>query len=214
MSYYNKLSGFDLNRSNGDTEVNGVTLYNCTGVSNQDKNFKFLDHTPPTGAVHVLRNNLSHLGTVNIGTQIDDENNSWNGFTVTDADFASLDANFPPITDPNAYTNANSVGIDRPRGPDGELPRLAFLRLAATSSLIDAGIDVNEPFYGDAPDLGAFERVGGDCKINGYVNLADLACLAANWMNTGCGVCNGADFDGDGKVNFSDLAIMAENWLL
>jgi hypothetical protein len=217
MSYNNKHNGFDLNRSNGDTEVNGVTLYNCTGVNNMEYNFKFPTPTnPPNVAVHTLHNNLSYLGSVSIGNTpyIVNTYNSWNGFTVTNADFASLDANFPLITDPNTYDNTNSVGIDQPRGPDGELPKLAFLRLAPGSALIDAGFNVNEPFEGNAPDLGAFEHLGGDCKIDGYVNLADLACLAANWTNTGCGVCKGADFDDDNKVNFSDLAIMAENWLL
>jgi hypothetical protein len=217
MSYYNRLSGFDLNRSNGDTEVNGVYVYNCTGVNNQDNgnlnNFKFLNHTPPTGAVHTLRNNLSYLGSTNIGSQIDDENNSWNGFTVTGADFASLDPNFTAITNPNTYTNANSVGIDQPRGPDGELPKLKFLRLANTSSLIDAGIDVNVPFYGDAPDLGAFEHIDGDCQPDGDVDWADLACLAANWLNSNCGTCNGANFDGIDGVDFYDFALMAENWM-
>ena len=195
MGYNNKHNGFDLNRSNGDTEPNGVTLYNCTGVNNLEKNFKFLD--PNTGAIHVLRNNLSHLGSVTIGTLIDNTYNSWNGFTVSDADFRSLDAN----------------GLDGPRGPNGELPKLAFLRLSAGSSLIDAGIDVNQPFYGDAPDLGAFEYLDGDCEPDGDVDWADVGCLAFNWLNANCGTCNGADFDGDSKVNFYDFAIMAENWL-
>jgi hypothetical protein len=216
MSYNNKLCGFDLNRSNGDIEVNGVTVYNCTGVSNQDKNFKFSN--PPAGTIHILHNNLSHLGTNTIGTAIVNTYNSWNGFTVTDADFASLDANFPPITDPKTYNNANSVGIDQPRGPDGELPKLRFLRLTNTSSLIDAGTtdvnDVNLPFYyGDAPDLGAFEHIDGDCQPDGYVNSLDLKCLVDNWLTFGCGTCNGADFDGDHNVNFFDFAIMAENWM-
>jgi hypothetical protein len=163
----------------------------------------------------VLRNNISHLGSVTIGTLIVNSYNTWNsGFSVSNADFASLDANFPPITDPNTYTNANSVGIDRPRGPDGELPKLKFLRLVNTSALIDAGIDVNVPFYGDAPDLGAFEHIDGDCQPDGGVDLADLACVVFNWLNSSCGTCNGADFDGDNKVNFDDFAIMAENWLL
>jgi hypothetical protein len=219
MAYYNRLSGFDLNRSNGDTEVNGVTLYNCTGVNNQDSgslnNFKFLNHTPPTGAVHTLRNNLSYLGPVSIGSQIVNTYNSWNGFTVTDADFAGLDPNFPTTIDPNTYTNANSVGIDQPRGPDGELPKLKFLRLANTSSLIDAGIDdANVPFYyGDAPDLGAFEHIDGDCQPDGDVDWADMACLAANWLNSNCGSCNGANFDGIDGVDFYDFALMAENWM-
>ena len=216
MSYYNRLSGFDLNRSNGDTEVNGVTVDNCTGVNNQDKNFKFSTPTnPPNVAVHTLHNNLSHLGSVSIGTTIYIVNtyNSWNGFTVTDADFASLDANLTPITDPNTYSNANSVGIDRPRGPNGELPKLKFLRLANISALIDAGIDVNLPFYGDAPDLGAFEHIDGDCEPDGDIDWADLGCLASNWLNSSCGTCNGANFDGIGGVDFYDFVLMAENWL-
>jgi hypothetical protein len=215
MSYNNQHSGFDLNRSSTDTEVNGVTVYNCTGVNNLDKNFNF-SNTTPLGAIHVLRNNLSHLGSVTIGSLIVNTYNSWNGFTVTNADFASLDANFPPITDPNAYTNANSVGIDQPRGPDGELPKMRFLRLAATSALIDAGTEVNDvnlSFYGDAPDLGAFEHIDGDCQPDGDVDLLDLKCVVDNWLNSSCGTCNGADFNGDNKVNFNDFAIMAENWL-
>ena len=211
MSYNNKHNGFDLNRSNGDIEPNGVTVYNCTGVKNLEKNFKF--NNPTTGSIHVLRNNLSHLGSVTIGTLIVNTYNSWNGFTVTDADFASLDPNFPPITDPNTYTNANSIGIDQPRGPDGELPRLRFLRLASTSSLIDAGIDVGEPFEGDAPDLGAFEHIDGDCQPNGDVDFLDLKCLTDNWLNSACGTCNGADFDGDSSVDLYDFAVMGANWL-
>ena len=211
MAYEQQHNGFDLNRSHGDTEPNGVTVDNCTGVKNLGKNFNF--NNPPAGTIHVLHNNLSHLGSVTIGTQIVNTYNSWNGFTVTNADFASLDSNFPPITDPNAYTNANSVGIDQPRGPDGELPKLRFLRLAATSLLIDAGIDVNLPFEGNAPDLGAFEHIDGDCQPDGDVDWADLGCLTSNWLNSSCGTCNGANFDGIGGVDFYDFVLMAENWL-
>jgi hypothetical protein len=211
MAYEQQHNGFDLNRSHGDIEPNGVTVYNCTGVKNLGKNFNF--NNPPSGVIHVLRNNLSHLGSVTIGTQIVNTYNSWNGFTVTAADFASLDPNFPPITDPNTYTNANSIGIDRPRGPNGELPKLRFLRLSPDSLLIDAGIDVNQPFYGDAPDLGAFEHLDGDCEPDGDVDWADLWCLASNWLNSSCGDCNGADFNGDTNVDLYDFAVMAGNWL-
>jgi len=45
-----------------------------------------------------------------------------------------------------------------PRGPNGELPDLGnYWKLASTSDLIDAGIDVGLPFKGNAPDLGPFE---------------------------------------------------------
>ncbi len=204
MSYNNQHNGFDRN---GNTT--GNTLFNCTSVNNLEKNFKF----DLNSSAFVIRNSISHLGTNTIAANVDDTNNSWNGFTVTDADFASLDPNFPPITDPNTYTNANSIGIDRPRGPDGELPKLRFLRLVPDSLLIDAGIDVNEPFYGDAPDLGAFEHIDGDCQPDGDVDWVDLACLVSNWLDSSCGDCNGADFDGDGNVDLYDFAVMGANWL-
>ena len=209
MSYNNQHKGFDLNRST--TDATGVTLYNCTGVGNLGDNFKF--DNPTTGAIHVLRNNLSHLGSVTIGTLIDDANNSWNGFTVTDSDFVSLDPNFDPIVDPNDYNNADSNGLDGPREPDGGLPALSFLRLTWSSSLVDGGIDVNEPFEGDAPDLGAFERLYGDSEPDGDIDWIDLGCLVANWLTFDCGECNGADFDGNGDVDLYDFAEMAGNWL-
>jgi hypothetical protein len=205
MSYNNQHRGFDRN-----VNTTGTTLYNCTGVNNLEKNFYF----NLSSSAFVIRNSISHLGTNTIAADVDDTYNTWNsGFSVSDADFASLDPNFPPITDPNTYTNANSIGIDRPRGPDGKLPKLKFLRLVPDSLLIDAGIDVNEPFYGDAPDLGAFEYIDGDCQPDGVVDWSDLWCLASNWLDVDCGDCNGADFDGNGNVDLYDFATMADNWL-
>jgi len=61
--------------------------------------------------------------------------------TVTDADFISLD----------------STGIRGRRKADGSLPDIDFLKLAAGSDLIDAGINVGLPYSGSAPDLGYAE---------------------------------------------------------
>ena len=61
--------------------------------------------------------------------------------TVSSDDFMSLD----------------SKGIDGPRQKDGSLPYLSFLHLSKKSHLIDKGINVGLPFYGKAPDIGAFE---------------------------------------------------------
>ena len=162
-------------------------------MGNQGRNFYFDEHS----SSHILRNNLSYLGSVTIYSEIDDEYNSWNGFSVSAADFASLDP----------------AGIDGPREPDGGLPKLSFLRLSTGSSLIDAGIDVGLPFEGDAPDLGAFEHLEGDCQGDGDVDLEDLECLASNWLDINCGDCNGADLDGNEKVDLYDFGKLAENWL-
>jgi len=49
--------------------------------------------------------------------------------------------------------------------------------------------------------------------LNGdeFVNFADFAMLAANWLKSGVGLAG--DFDGNGTVEFEDLARFAENWL-
>ena len=210
LAYNNRLRGFSLNRSNGDTEVNGVTVDNCIGVMNMDQqsngsyslnNFKFLTPTnPPNVAVHILHNNISYVGYVSIGDTpyIHNTYNSWNdGFSVSAADFAGLDAN----------------DLSAPRGPNGELPKVKYMHLVPMSALRNAGMDVNLPYYGNAPDLGAYEDLFGDCNADGVVDFLDLKCLADNWLASNCGTCNGADFSGDNQVNFLDFALMAEDWL-
>jgi hypothetical protein len=205
VAYDNKHHGIDVNGNTG-----GVTVYNCTCVSSANYNFYFDEDSD----IHELRNNLSYDGPVKMLPNVDDLYNSWNyGSPVTAADFESLDPNFDPIVDPNEYDNADSNGIDGPREPDGGLPKLSFLHLSEGSWLINAGIDVGEPFAEDAPDLGAFERyLDGDCQPDGNVDFKDLACLQDNWLDSDCGDCNGADFDGNGDVDLYDFATMGGNW--
>ncbi len=68
-------------------------------------------------------------------------NNSWNGITVSEVDFTSVDMS----------------GIDGPRKANGNLPDVGFLIPSANSKFIDKGVDVGFPFYGKAPDIGLFE---------------------------------------------------------
>ena len=62
---------------------------------------------------------------------------------MSSADFLSLDASQMTL----------------PRKADGSLPDIAFMHLTADSDLVDEGLDVGLPYYGAAPDLGAFEVV-------------------------------------------------------
>ncbi|MCB9247596.1 MAG: hypothetical protein H6613_03215 [Ignavibacteriales bacterium] len=52
--------GFDQNHNTG-----GITVYNCTGWRN-GTNFSFNEN--PTDSVHILKNNLSFQGSVNIAS--------------------------------------------------------------------------------------------------------------------------------------------------
>jgi hypothetical protein len=128
--------GFDENNN-----MAGQTLYNCTAFRNKQDNFHFANDPLTTGK-HVIKNCISYLGgKADIIKNATMENNSWQGFTITNADFQSLDTS----------------GILVQRDPGGKLPRRNFLRLAQTSIMINAGSDVGIPFKGSAPDLGAFE---------------------------------------------------------
>lgn len=177
LAYDHPHNGIDVNGN-----VTGVTLYNCTCVGNRGPNFYFDEHSNS----HVMRNNLSHLGSVVVYGEIDDANNSWNGFTVKAADFRSLDPN----------------GIDGPRRGDGSLPRLPFLRPSTASSLIDAGVDIGLSYEGHAPDLGAFEFLEEDCNGDGAMDTIDLACLASHWL----------DADPNGAIDFVDFSRLAAHW--
>ncbi|MCD6499814.1 MAG: right-handed parallel beta-helix repeat-containing protein [Deltaproteobacteria bacterium] len=105
------------------------TYFNNTGWNNGERGDFWL-----VNIAHVAKNNLAHgPNGVTVYEMVEDQANSWNtppGITVSDADFLSVD----------------------PQDLDGD-----FLRLAPGSPEIDAGQDVGLPFFGAAPDLGAFE---------------------------------------------------------
>jgi hypothetical protein len=141
----NKNSGFYANH-----HVGGCDWIQCTAYRN-GTNFNLLSRLPDNatdvpGYEHLLRNNLS-FGSRRLIANLDSAKSDAkaNSFDldvmVEDADFRDLDES----------------DLTQPRGADGRLPDMAFLRLVKESDLIDRGVDVGLPFDGAAPDLGAFE---------------------------------------------------------
>jgi hypothetical protein len=192
LAIQNLSKGFDQNHNKGS-----MTLYNCTAFNNGGNNFSIYEAVD-SGYTATIINGLNYSGSNNIGTFVVQATNSWSGsFTVNSADFISID--------PSA--------VYGPRNADGSLPEISFMRLAVSSDLIDGGTDVGEPYEGDEPDLGAFEYIAGDCYCDGAVDVKDLECFAANWLDTDCGTCNGANFDNYAGVDFYDFSMLAENWL-
>jgi hypothetical protein len=103
--------------------------------------------TDVPGYDHRLRNNLGYKGGTEIRSiDYDKCDNAYNYFdldvTVSDEDFLSLD----------------EALLVLPRQADGSLPDIDFMRLAEGSDLVDRGEDIGFPYYGAAPDLGAFEQ--------------------------------------------------------
>lgn len=138
VSFHNLARGFDQNNN-----VGGVTILNCVSWKNGGQNFIF-NGALASGQKNVLRNNISFAGgTADAITNATQSTNSWSGgFTVSTADFQSLD------------TTLATVG----RNPDGSVPATKLLRLVAGSDLVDAGADAGLRYFGPKPDLGAFEH--------------------------------------------------------
>ncbi len=158
ISFDNVVKGFDQNNNMG-----GITLYNCTSFRNGTYNYSF-PYAPQVG-FDTLKNDLSFDAggsDANITSSSVQSNNSWQGHTVTAADFLSLDTSLARL----------------PRLSDGSLPPTALLRLAPGSSLIDAGSDVGIPYTGSAPDIGAFE------SGTGPVVLATNGSGGGDWDST------------------------------
>lgn len=162
ITNYGNKNGFKLG---GEYTVNNTTLKNCVAVSNSGKGF---DQNNNAGAM-ILYNCTAYLNGTNYGfsnasygtltiknsaslsgtssnsfktTSYTQNNNTWSsGFTCAASDFTSLEV--------AQMLNA--------RQADGSLPEITLLHLTTTSALKDKGLNLGFPYYGTAPDLGAFE---------------------------------------------------------
>lgn len=194
VAFDNRVQGFYANHHPGAIEwLNNTAFDNGRG-------FDLLNDVDPSTwpAEHFLRNNIAFNNGTDVANAdqrlIDDEFNSWNaGFSVATGDFLSL----------------SPTGVDGPRLPDGSLPDLDFLQLAAGSGLIDAGAEVGLPFVGDAPDLGAFESSAagatpGDVDGDNDVDLDDFQIISMHLQQNVLGR-NSGDLTGDGFVDFDDF---------
>jgi hypothetical protein len=161
VSWKNKAAGFYANHSGG-----GNTWYNNTSYSNGTQ-FNLLasswsgdtrtgDGVTLTGTkVHIMRNNIGFPDDNTYMNGVDTKNNSWDlNITPAAKDFLSVTDPSMTVTAASVETTAGALG---PRQPNGSLPNVSFLKLAAGSQMIDKGVDVGLPFTGAAPDLGAFE---------------------------------------------------------
>jgi hypothetical protein len=136
LAFGNKFKGFDQNNNLGS-----MTLLNCTGYNNKEANYRIQRALNP-GQTLTVKNCVSFTGAVQLGSFAIQEANSWGSpFVVTVEDFVSIDP-----------ASASSL-----RKVDGSLPDIDFMHLASGSDLIDGGVDLGLPYFGNAPDLGAFE---------------------------------------------------------
>jgi len=152
LAVKNKQSGFYANH-----HLEGNYWYNNTAYLNK-RNYNMLNcvalnptdfGTDGPGWNHEMVNNLGFAAITAELTDIDKSrcvlrNNYFDlaDIKVSASDFMSLDENL----------------LMAPRQADGSLPDNDFLKLAPSSKLINAGVNLGFAFKGAAPDLGCFEK--------------------------------------------------------
>jgi parallel beta-helix repeat protein len=136
LAWGNTLNGYDFNSG----EI-GQKIFNSVAYNN-GQNFAL----GGLGA-HNVKNSIDYvfaLYSSSFGSNSSTTSNSWTlPVTVNNSDFVTL-------------SDAGTTGA---RQANGDLPVLDFLKLAASSDLIDKGTNVGLAFLGTAPDLGAYETL-------------------------------------------------------
>ncbi|MEL1240909.1 right-handed parallel beta-helix repeat-containing protein [Flavobacterium flavipallidum] len=151
LAVRNKQSGFYANH-----HLEGNYWYNNTAYKNR---FNY-------NMVNCLALNPKDFGTDGPGWNHEMVNNL--GFGAVSEELTNIDKSRCVLK--NNYFDLNSVSVAAsdflsidekllmaPRQADGNLPNIDFLKLAPSSDLIDAGIDIGFAFNGKSPDLGCFE---------------------------------------------------------
>jgi MYXO-CTERM domain-containing protein len=150
---------------------------------------------------HILRNNIGFPNDnqyVN-GYGVDTKFNTWDLNIVPAAkDFLSITDTSVGGTGQAIETTSLALG---PRQADGSLPNVDFLKLAAGSAMIDKGTNVQLPFVGAAPDLGAYEYgATAGTATGGATGAAGATGATGAAGATGTGASGGATTATGGKT--------------
>jgi len=160
IAYGNRVKGFDQNNNAGS-----MVLVNCTGYGN-GTNYSII--RPLRAADSAVVTNCVSLGIHgSLNGFVRQDHNSWTiPVETTEQDFESVDAAL----------------LTAPRAADGSLPEIGFLRPVQGSDLIDAGTAAGLPFFGAAPDLGAFET-GFTASVRDRLSVPAAITLHQNFPN-------------------------------
>ncbi len=196
LAFNNSAHGWDQNGA----PTMRYQIYNCTSYKNGGIGFDFGYQTIYPGLTSTFKNNVAFQnGSYPFrycAANTSNTNNTWtggnsngnsvcgwtSGMTVTNADFLSV----------------STLGTDGARQSNGSLPNLNFLKLAATSGLINKGVNVGLPYISSAPDLGAFESNGSSSNV---IPTANAGADQTITLPTSTVNLIGSGIDPDGSIS-------------
>jgi len=194
LAVHNRASGIYANHHlDGQVWFNNTSYRNGTDYNMlcSSNNASSAGDTP--GFNHVMKNNLGYKGSTevaNLNTNFCDV--SYNFFTL------------PVTVATNDFVTLDESLLTAPRQTNGNLPYINFARLTNTSDCINVGTNLYFPFYGAAPDLGAFEF--------GPTNAPNptIARLGTNLIFTASGWANQTNL----LIAATNLTLAASQWTL
>jgi hypothetical protein len=147
LTVHNRASGFYANHHlDGQVWLNNTAYRNGTDFNMLCSTNNSSSTNDVPGFNHLMKNNLGFKGSTEVANLDTNKSNvSFNFFTL------------PVTVATNDFLSLNESFLIAPRQADGSLPYVNFLRLTNTSDCLNVGTNVTFPFYGTAPDLGAFE---------------------------------------------------------
>ena len=146
LAFENRTRGFNQNNARCITHLFNNTSYNNANVGSPARSFDFWNGTAATEA----RNNLDFKHSLSA---------LFNAQAILSHNSFLIDGsvNYSYLLTADDFVSIDNTGVTGSRDRDGTLPELKFLQLSKGSDLIDRGTNVNTPFFGSAPDIGAFE---------------------------------------------------------
>ena len=199
ISFENSGTGYSANMQAQYSHQ--MQLVNCVAYNNGNDGFGF-GVGRSAGIAMIFKNNIaannnklqSGADWVYDGLSTNVSNNVWMS-TYNGVNYGNL---APGIQATSAdFLSVTSTGVTGPRQADGSLPNINFLKLAPTSDLVNAGVNVGLPYISSAPDLGAFESNGSSSNISPTANAGSdqTLVLPVNTVSL-----NGTGTDPDGTI--------------
>ena len=201
-------------------DVDGVQVF--SGNTSTTSGYWETSFTPAGGryvTVTMTGNNSSGNGWFGMWeTQIWsrlNERPSFNSGVFNEIDAAELAVYNSTLADDAVDPESGSLSFSKDAGPDW-LTVASDGTLSGTPKASDAGSNVFTVRVTDGGGL--YETAEMTIQVYdvyyGTQGLEDLLGLASQWLTTDCGLCNGANLDGENGVTVSDLSVLARNWLL
>jgi PKD repeat protein len=187
--------GIDQNNNTGNLTVDQNTSW---GNRVLDIN---LAHSPSQTEHHIVRNNLVMLGgasRVSITGNSTVQSNSWQVIS--------------PNPDSSDVVSMDTSQLAAPRQADGSLPVITLVHPVSGGRLVDKGIIIaGYPYNGSAPDLGAFETVGGAPPVAAFTGspTSGTAPLAVTFTDSSTGSITNRfwDFGDSNTTNTSNTTM-------